>query len=58
LRDKFTTFWGKVANVFSGYDNILGYELLNEPWCGNIYEDPLLLLEGVADRIKLQPLYD
>jgi endoglycosylceramidase len=58
LRDKFVNFWGKVAERFANNPNIIGYELVNEPWCGNIYEDPLLLVEGVADRTKLQPLYD
>lgn len=53
LRDKFVNFWGKVAERFSGNPSIFGYELVNEPWCGNIYENPLLLVEGVADREKL-----
>jgi hypothetical protein len=51
-------FGVKLPMFFSSFDNILGYELFNEPWFGNIYEDSLLLLECVADRIKLQPLYD
>jgi endoglycosylceramidase len=58
LRDKFVNFWGKVAERFSGNPNIFGYELVNEPFCGNFYKNPLLLLEGVADREKLQPMYD
>jgi endoglycosylceramidase len=58
LRDKFVNFWGHVSQRFSNNPYIFGYELLNEPWCGNIYENPLLLLEGYADREKLQPMYD
>lgn len=58
LRDKFANFWGEVAKNFADNDNIIGYELLNEPWCGNIYEDPLLIIPGVADKEKLQPMYD
>lgn len=27
-------FWGKVANEFKDYSNILGYEIINEPWAG------------------------
>ena len=37
---------------------MIGYELMNEPFAGNIYRNPLLLIPGVADRLKLQPLYD
>lgn len=58
MRDKFVNFWGEVAKNFHDNENIVGYELVNEPWCGNIYEDPLLLIPGVADRHKLQPMYD
>lgn len=36
-----------------------GYELINEPWPGDIYEHPSLILQGGAADIKnLQPLYD
>ena len=31
---------------------------MNEPWCGDVYEDPSLLIPGVADRRLLQPVYD
>jgi endoglycosylceramidase len=31
---------------------------MNEPFAGDVYEDPLLLIPGVADNVKLQPLYD
>ena len=31
---------------------------MNEPWCGDIYEDPTILVPGVADRRYLQPMYD
>lgn len=58
LRDKFANFWGKVAKEFGNSTKLLGYELINEPWCGNIYENPLLLIPGVADKEKLQPMYD
>jgi endoglycosylceramidase len=58
LRDKFAAFWGEISRQFGESDNIIGYELLNEPWCGNIYEQPDLLVPGVADKEKLQPMYD
>ena len=37
-------------------ENVLGYEIMNEPWCGDVYEDPTLLVPGVADRRYLQPM--
>lgn len=58
LRDKFANFWGHIAEQFKDNDNIIGYELINEPWAGNIFQNPTLLIPGVADREKLQPMYD
>ena len=49
LLDKFAEFWGKVAQTFADNEFILGYEIINEPWCGDIYDDPTLLIPGVAD---------
>jgi len=37
LRDKFARFWGYVAEQFKDSEDIIGYELINEPWAGNIY---------------------
>lgn len=31
LADKMARFWSYVATNFKDYDNLLGYELLNEP---------------------------
>ena len=33
-------------------------EIINEPFAGNIYSNPLLLLPGVAGQLNLQPFYD
>ena len=38
LLDKFAQFWGAVAERFADNEFILGYEILNEPWCGDVYE--------------------
>ena len=35
---------------------MLGYEVLNEPWAGNIYQDLSLLLPGVAGSRNLEPV--
>mmetsp|Transcript_36033 Transcript_36033/g.50042 ORF Transcript_36033/g.50042 Transcript_36033/m.50042 type:complete len:84 (+) Transcript_36033:145-396(+) len=42
----------------SGASHVLGFELINEPFAGNIVRHPRLLLPGVADRVMLQPAYD
>jgi len=36
---------------------VLGYELFNEPFPGDIYADILLMVPGVADYKNLQPAY-
>lgn len=56
--DYFQDYWSIVAKIFSNKKNILGYELLNEPWAGNVYANPLLLLPGVAGAKNLLKLYD
>ena len=37
---------------------MIGYDLLNEPWCGDGFSDGRLLLPGQAGRRLLSPLYD
>ena len=37
VQERFGLFWGKVAQKFSNNPYVLGYELLNEPWAGDIY---------------------
>jgi len=34
------------------------YELINEPWAGNVFAHPTLLLPGNAGSKNLQPTYD
>ena len=34
LLDQLAEYWGKVAEEFKDFSNILGYELINEPWAG------------------------
>jgi len=58
LLEQFAKFWGKVAETFADFEEVLGYEIMNEPWCGDVFEDPTLLVPGVADRRYLQPMYD
>lgn len=56
--DHFVTFWQTVAQSFSSYTSVLGYELINEPWAGDIYSNPLLLLPGLAGQANLQHVYN
>lgn len=45
MRDAFENFISFTASYFKGKD-ILGYEILNEPWPGDIYSDPRYLCRG------------
>lgn len=54
-------FWKALASatVSSKSRNaVLGYELINEPYAGDIFNTPKLLIPSVADRERLQPAYD
>ena len=37
---------------------MIGYDLLNEPWCGDAFSDGRLLLPGQSGRRLLSPLYN
>ncbi len=58
LRDSFVQYWKKLATVFGPSPYVVGYELMNEPWAGDIYKNPLMLVPGAADHYKLQPMYE
>lgn len=58
LLDSWAAFWAKTASGFKNFSYVIGYELINEPWAGDIYADPLLLVPGVADRMNLAPAYE
>lgn len=32
--------------------------MINEPWAGDVWKDPSLLIPGVAERKLFQPAYD
>ncbi|CAO3588947.1 unnamed protein product [Absidia cylindrospora] len=58
LGDALALYWKKLAQEYSTTTNILGYNLLNEPWVGDSYADPTLLTPGVADHKVLEPLWN
>ncbi len=58
IADSFALFWRTVANMFKNEDYVIGYELMNEPWAGDVLGNPLLLIPSVADKWNLEPFYD
>jgi endoglycosylceramidase len=58
LGDSFSNYWGELARQYKNYSSVLGYDLMNEPWAGDIYVDPTLLVPGVADQKNLEPLWN
>ncbi|CAD7924585.1 unnamed protein product [Amoebophrya sp. A120] len=58
LTDAWAAFFKKVTEITKPRDNVLGLELLNEPFAGNIYTNPMLAIPRFADAWNLQPAYD
>lgn len=59
IAESFAEFWKMVASEFKDEDNVIGYEIINEPFFGNFYNHfKELLYPGYTDLYKLQPLYD
>ena len=58
VADSFAKFWGFMAQEFKEYDTVLGYELINEPFVGDIYQAFSLMLPGLAGSLNLAPLYE
>eukprot|EP01090_Pellita_catalonica_P023733 TRINITY_DN9932_c0_g1_i1.p1 TRINITY_DN9932_c0_g1~~TRINITY_DN9932_c0_g1_i1.p1 ORF type:complete len:509 (+),score=68.22 TRINITY_DN9932_c0_g1_i1:26-1552(+) len=57
IQGAFGDFWNQVSKQYATNDYVLGYELINEPWVGNIYLNPDLLVPGIADKENLMPMY-
>ena len=57
-RTAWAAAWQAFAERFNGNNHVLGYELMNEPWAGDVYHDPTLFLPGVAGKKSLSPAYD
>ena len=53
MLDDLANFWHHSAAHFSKNKAVIGYEIMNEPFAGNAYADPTLLLPGVAGRKNL-----
>ena len=55
--ENFYRFWENITEYFRGEPQILGFELINEPWCGNQFSNPALLLPEVANKRLLKLFY-
>eukprot|EP00933_Yihiella_yeosuensis_P012235 TRINITY_DN12048_c0_g1_i4.p1 TRINITY_DN12048_c0_g1~~TRINITY_DN12048_c0_g1_i4.p1 ORF type:complete len:243 (-),score=44.63 TRINITY_DN12048_c0_g1_i4:365-1093(-) len=56
--DKWVAFWTEVANRTGQNKRVLGYELSNKPFAGDFYAHPLNMLPWLADRDRLQRVFD
>jgi endoglycosylceramidase len=57
FNERFSAFWELVVKEFKHFENIFGYEIVNEPWVGDIYKNPALLLSKRGDIENLNPFY-
>ena len=62
ILDAWGAMWAKIASRFKGRPEILGLELINEPFAGDLYNNPIIMVPSPspwnADRQNLQPAYD
>ena len=58
MGDMVAKYWSKVAARFSQVNGVLAYEIMNEPWWGDIYSDPTLMESGVAEKKAVGPFME
>eukprot|EP01031_Cornospumella_fuschlensis_P028006 gene28006-33819_t len=56
--DALAGYWMAIAERFKSSEHVLGYELINEPWAGDVYASPKSLLPTYAEQHYLQPMYE
>jgi endoglycosylceramidase len=57
LRPAFLRHWESVAAEFGSHGAVLGFELINEPWSGNVFSNPAFANGRYGDEHALGPLY-
>ena len=57
-RDAWAKAWRTFAAAFKGFPSVLGYELLNEPFAGDPWANPLLWDPAYAGSHNLAPSYE
>lgn len=58
MKSDLATFWQTAAQEFVGTNGIIGYEIMNEPFAGDYYADPAIMIPGVAGARNLGPMHD
>ena len=58
MRDLFINYWKQVARTFKNSSYVIAYEIMNEPWPGDHFKDPLVMVPGLSELINMQPAYD
>lgn len=53
IGDAFADMWAHVADRFKDKQNVIGYEIINEPFIGNIFKDPRIVFKND----KVMPFY-
>lgn len=41
VQEALAKYWITVAQRFGHYENVLGYNLINEPWAGDVFKVPI-----------------
>ena len=51
--DKLAKVWEFIAKEFKDEDNVIGYNILNEPWAGNVYKVKKFIYISEARMFKV-----
>lgn len=54
----FANYWAAVAGALADEPAVLGGDVFNEPFVGDVYNRPELRQNQVADLVNLQPFYE